>query len=132
MAVGFPSPSTDVPVTVRFDVADGVETWTRTFGGESFVSRQFAGRGRSEHLLCEQFGPLTFAMAVVVDGGRISLLLRRWSAFGMPLPLWAGPTSTAYETSDGGKFRFHVEISHPLTGLIVRYRGWLAPDQAAV
>jgi len=26
------------------------------------------------------------------------------------------------------RFRFHVEISHPLTGLIVRYRGWLEPN----
>lgn len=131
-AVGFPPPSTDGPVAVRFAVADGVETWTRTFGGKSFVSRQFAGRGHNEHLLCEQFGPLVFAMAVVVDGARLTLVQRRWSAFGLPLPLWAGPKSTAYETSEGGKFRFHVEISHPLTGLIVRYRGWLAPAQAAV
>jgi hypothetical protein len=25
-------------------------------------------------------------------------------------------------------FRFHVEIDHPLTGLIVRYCGWLVPE----
>ncbi|MGX7875953.1 DUF4166 domain-containing protein [Mesorhizobium sp. ORM6] len=25
------------------------------------------------------------------------------------------------------RFRFHVEISHPLAGSIVRYRGWLEP-----
>ena len=28
---------------------------------------------------------------------------------------------------DDGRFSFHVEISHPLTGLIVRYQGWLEP-----
>jgi hypothetical protein len=59
-------------------------------------------------------------------------VLRRWSAFGIPLPLWLAPRPTAFETVENGRFRFHVEISHPLTGLIVRYRGWLSPDQAAV
>ena len=129
-AVGFPPAAADVPVSVQFDAAGGVETWTRRFGPKSFYSRQFAGSGRSEHLLCEQFGPLIFAMAVVVEAGRLSLVLRRWSVFGAPLPIWLGPRSTAYETSEGGKFRFHVEIGHPLTGLIVRYRGWLAPNVA--
>ncbi len=27
----------------------------------------------------------------------------------------------------GGRFHFHVEIRHRFTGLIVAYRGWLAP-----
>ncbi len=130
--VGFPPASADVPVTVEFVADDGVETWTRRFGDASFFSRQFAGTGRSEHLLCEAFGPLVFAMAVVADASRLTLVLRRWSVFGVPLPLWLGPRSTAYETSEDGKFLFHVEISHPLTGLIMRYRGWLVPDQAAV
>ena len=31
------------------------------------------------------------------------------------------------ESAEDGRFNFHVEISHPLTGLIVRYRGWLVP-----
>jgi hypothetical protein len=128
LVVGFPPPSPDVPITVHFHVADRVETWTRRFGQTSFLSRQFAGTGRNEHLLCEQFGPLTFAMAVVAEAGRLELLLRRWSAFGVPLPLWLAPRSEAFETAEDGRFRFHVEISHPLTGLIVRYRGWLAPD----
>jgi hypothetical protein len=33
------------------------------------------------------------------------------------------------ETSEDGRFHFHVEISHPFTGLIVCYRGWLTPIQ---
>ncbi|WP_352509485.1 DUF4166 domain-containing protein [Mesorhizobium sp. M0048] len=27
-----------------------------------------------------------------------------------------------------GRFRFHVEISHPLAGMIACYRGWLEPS----
>ena len=125
-AVGFPNAVADTPVSVRFGVANGIETWTRTFGCKSFSSRQFAGGGRSQGLLCERFGPLTFAMALVWDGRRLNLVLRRWSLFGVALPMALCPRSTAYECVEDGRFHFHVEIGHPCTGLIVRYTGWLA------
>ncbi len=128
--VRFPSAAKDTSVTVRFDASDGVETWTRAFGAETLSSRQFAGRGRSKHLLCERFGPLTFAMALIVEGGRLSLILRRWSIFGLPLPMWLCPRSDSYETVEDGRFHFRVEVSHPLVGLIVRYQGWLMPSPA--
>jgi hypothetical protein len=126
--VGFPKPSADIPVRVRFDVDKGEENWTRTFGTRSFSSRQFEGRGRSQRLLCERFGPLSFAMALVSEDDRLKLVLRRWTILGLPLPMWLCPRSTSFETVEDGRFRFHVEISHPLTGLIVRYRGWLVPS----
>jgi hypothetical protein len=121
--IGFPPASDDVPVSVRFDVAQGIETWTRTFGDKSFHSQQFA-EGNSG-LICERFGPLTFAMALVLREGRLSLVLRHWRAFGIAMPMFLCPRSTAHETVEEGRFRFHVEIGHPVTGLIVRYRGWL-------
>ena len=125
IVIGFPKASADTPVSVRFEAANGVETWTRTFGAESFRSRQFAGSGRCAGLLCESFGSLTFAMALVLEDGRLSLILRRWSAFGIPMPMVLCPRSIAHETVAEGRFHFHVEIGHPLTGPIVRYRGWL-------
>lgn len=128
--VGFPKANADIPVRVRFETGKGQETWTRTFGGHDFSSRQFAGRGRSEGLLCERFGPLIFAMALVAEGGKLSLVLRGWTFLGLPLPMWFCPRSTSFETVEDGCFRFHVEISHPLTGLIVRYRGWLTPSDS--
>lgn len=126
--VGFPEASADTPVRVDFETDKGEETWTRTFGEHRFSSRQFEGRGRSERLLCERFGPLSFAMALVAGEGRLSLVLRRWSLFGLPLPMFLCPRSTSYEAVEDGRFRFHVEISHPLTSMIVRYRGWLEPS----
>ncbi|MGE0239822.1 MAG: DUF4166 domain-containing protein [Parvibaculaceae bacterium] len=126
-AIGFPAAGDDVPVCVRFDVADGAETWTRSFGGKSFHSRQFAGIGRREGLLCERFGGLTFAAALVLEDRRLSLVLRHWHAFGIPMPMVLCPRATAHETVEDGRFRFHVEIAHRATGLIVRYRGWLEP-----
>lgn len=123
--IGFPPTNLDVPVRVQFDAANGVETWTRTFGSDCFRSRQFAGSGRSEHLLCERFGALTFAMALVVSAGRLLLVLRRWTIFGLPLPMWLCPRSESYESAEQGRFNFHVRISHPLTGVIIQYDGWL-------
>jgi hypothetical protein len=127
--IGFPKAVADTPVSVTFATSGDAETWTRKFGDQSFSSHQFAGRGKSAALLCERFGPLTFALALVPENGRLSLRLRRWSAFGVPLPMWLCPRSDSYETTADGQFHFHVEISHPLTGLIVRYKGWLEPDR---
>jgi hypothetical protein len=122
---GFPKAADDLPVSVCFQAENGNERWTRKFGDESFLSTLRPGLGRSEHLLCERIGVFNFAQALVVVGDRLQFVLRRWTIFGIPLPLWLAPRSNSYETEQDGRFRFHVEISHPLTGLIVRYRGWL-------
>jgi hypothetical protein len=128
--IGFPRGSADVPVKVTFDVKDGIETWTRKFGGQSFHSEQFEGKGRLARLLVERFGPITFAMALVWENERLTLVMRHWRFLGIPMPIWLCPRSDSYETVLDDRFSFHVEISHPLTGLIVRYRGWLEPEQA--
>jgi hypothetical protein len=122
---GFPKAADDLPVSVRFRGENGRERWTRKFGEEVFSSILQSGRGASERLLCERVGLFEFAQALVIDGDRLRLVLRRWTIFGIPLPSWLAPRSNSYETEQDGRFRFHVEISHPLTGLIVRYRGWL-------
>jgi hypothetical protein len=126
--IGFPKAGRNVPVEVTFRIRDGVETWRRGFAGRAFSSTQQAGRGRSEGLVEERFGPVRVGLALVLDGGRLRLVVRRWSLLGLPLPLALAPGGEAWETAADGRFRFHVEIRHPWTGLIVRYRGWLAPE----
>jgi len=125
-AIGFPANADETPIAVSFAAVDGVETWTRSFGSQSFSSAQFAGQGRDAHLLCERFGPLTVAMALVVEGGRLELVPRRWRLLGIPIPMSLCPRVDAYESVEAGRFHFHVDIRHPLTGLIVRYRGALS------
>jgi hypothetical protein len=103
-----------------------VETWTRTFDGKSFKSHQYEGVGRWEKLLVERFGPLCFSMELVPkEGCRLELVIRGWKAFGVPMLLWLCPRSNSFESVETGHFHFNVEISHPLVGLIVNYRGWL-------
>jgi len=128
---GFAPPATETPLTVRFVVRDGVETWTRIFGTHAFSSTLSAGSGRNAGQLRERFGPFVFGIALVSAGGRLSFVSRGWSAFGVPLPRWLAPRFEAYESVEGGRFRFHVEIGHPLTGLIVRYQGSLSKPQAS-
>jgi hypothetical protein len=123
--VGFPRAGANVPVRVDFRRENGGERWARTFAGRSFHSTQEQGRGCFEWLVCERFGPLCVGMALVLDGERLRLIVRRWSMFGIVLPLWLAPRGDAYEFAEDGRFHFHVEIGHPFTGLIVGYRGWL-------
>ena len=123
--IGFPEAGSDVPLRVNFVVGNDIETWTRTFARQSFSSQQYAGHGHASRLLVERFGPITFMMALVWKDNRLSLILRGWKILGLPLPLWLAPHSDSYETVEEGRFNFNVEISHPLTGLIVHYKGWL-------
>jgi Domain of unknown function (DUF4166)/Saccharopine dehydrogenase NADP binding domain len=125
--MGFPPAGRDVPVTVTFRVADGREHWGRTFGRYAFSSLQEQGRGRFERQLCERFGPFRFGLALAVEEDRLRLVLRGWSLAWLPLPVSIAPRIDAYERADAGRFHFHVEISHPWLGLIVRYNGWLVP-----
>jgi hypothetical protein len=50
---------------------------------------------------------------------------RRWSVFGVPLPLALAPSVSVYEDVDGDDFCFHVEVKHALLGPIVKYDGKL-------
>jgi len=128
--VGFPKPGRDLPVRVTFERRGESEIWRRTFAGRSFASVHAAGNRRSDHLIVERFGPFAFGMAAVLAEDRLHLVLRRWSFLGLPLPLLLAPTGEAYECVADGRFHFHVELGHPLVGLIVRYRGWLAAPAA--
>ncbi len=124
---GFPPAAADVPVQVTFNVNENGEQWERNFARRRFSSLQAEGRGRSDRLLAERFGPFEFGLALVVDGDRMRLIPCRWSAFGLAMPLCFIPSGDCFETVEGGRFRFHVEICLPLAGLVVRYRGWLVP-----
>lgn len=130
--VGFPKAGKDIPVDVHFSEKDGRETWRRRFAGKPFQSLQFEGRGRSAGLISERFGAVTIGLAMVIDGGVLRLVVRRWSFLGIPMPAWLRPSGDNHERVEDGRFRFHVEIRLPFVGLVVRYRGWLVRDAPAL
>ena len=125
--VGFPPAAEDVPVEVRFTLTEEGEVWERNFAGRRFRSVQSEGRGAFTYLASERFGPLSFGLSLVVEGERLRLVVRGWRFLGLPLPAFLAPTGETYEHAADGRFNFHVEIAHPLIGLVVRYKGWLEP-----
>lgn len=126
--MGFSHTGENIPVQVDFRVKNGKEIWKRNFAGYTFLSVQSEGKGRYQGLLAERFGPLTFGLALVLKNQKLHLTVRRWSVFGIPMPLFLAPSGDSYEHCEDGKFHFHVEITLPLIGRIVHYRGWLTPS----
>lgn len=106
---------------VSFEEEDGVERWTRDFGGQVFVS-ELSQRGR--HLV-ERFGPLRFYFDLPSDEAGLTMVMRKWSVLGVPMPLFLAPKSLAREWAEGEDFRFDVPIALPLAGDVVHYRGRL-------
>jgi Domain of unknown function (DUF4166)/Saccharopine dehydrogenase NADP binding domain len=128
--IGFPATGANLPITVtidqRFnDQGHSIEHWTRSFGQRSFTSELFCGTSRSEHLMCERFGPMNFALAVIRKDNGLELIVRHWSLFGIPMPSWLGPTTQAVESIEQGRFNFSILLAHRLVGRIVKYEGWL-------
>lgn len=126
---GFPQAGQNIPVQVSFQSKNGGEVWKRTFAGRSFSSFQSEGDGLSERLLSERFGMFIFDFALVVDTEKLLLNVRRWKAFGVPLPLVLAPRMMVFESVVDNRFYFYVEISYPVVGLITRYQGWLVPSE---
>jgi hypothetical protein len=124
---GFPAAGSDIAVDVLFEKRGDCETWTRSFAGRSFSSLISAGAGRSDKLLHERFGPLTFELALVVDDGKLRYIVAGWKFLGIVLPRSWAPRGDSYESAKNGRFAFDIEIAHPWTGLIVKYSGTLAP-----
>lgn len=123
--IGFPKAGKNQSISVQLTREGDGERWVRTICGRTFSSIQSPGRGRAKWLVRERFGAVSVDMALVVDGSTLHYMVRHWSLFGVSMPLLFGPRSTAVESAEGGQFCFDVSIGHPLTGLIVRYRGRL-------
>jgi hypothetical protein len=113
------------PLRVAFVEQDGVETWTRDFGGHRFASALSAAKGG---LIEERFGPLRFAFDLPAGPHGLEMRLKRWSAFRLPIPRFLAPRIAAHEWQDEqGRFRFDVSVALPLAGEVVAYSGWLIP-----
>jgi NAD(P)-dependent dehydrogenase (short-subunit alcohol dehydrogenase family) len=121
--MGFP-PEGTWPLHVAFAERNGIERWTRDYGGHLMRSElsEAAGGG-----VIERFGPIRFAFDLVPRPGGLDMRLRGWSFFHLPLPRALAPHIEAGEREEDGRFRFDVRARLPLVGEVVRYAGWLEP-----
>lgn len=106
---------------VSFAERNGVERWTRDFSGHTFASDLSQRGGR----LVERFGPMRFSFDLPADASGLRMVMRGWSIFGVPMPLWLAPRSEAREWADGEDFCFDVPIALPGIGTVVHYSGRL-------
>lgn len=114
-------PEGDHQLHVAFEERDGVERWTRDFGGKTFSS-ELSQSGRR---LVERFGPMRFSFDLPSDESGLTMVMRGWSIFGIPMPLWLAPKSEAREWAEGENFCFDVPIALPGIGIVVHYSGHL-------
>jgi hypothetical protein len=124
-AFGFPLSASCVPVEVVKTAAGEQELWRRRFGDHEFCSR-LKLRGA---YMTERFGPFVFELGLAVRDAGLEYPVRRAWLLGLPLPRWLLPTSETREFERDGCFHFDVSLDAPLgIGRVVRYRGWLRPD----
>ena len=122
---GFPTSNGETDVCVTVNRTGSKEYWQRDFGGTRFRSELFLGRGREQHLVCESFGWVTVALALVWDGERLWYVSRRWRLGRLPLPKFLLPGGDSFEQDANGAFSFDVELTAPIVGRLVAYKGKL-------
>lgn len=126
-AMGFPPALADCEVTVGMERQGRGEVWRRSFAGRRFRSHLTPAQGGGVH---ERFGPISCHIGLRVRDGRLEYPLLSGRFLGVPLPRFLIPVSETAEGDDTeGRATFDVAISHPLAGPIIRYRGWLRPDE---
>lgn len=122
--VGFPKTQAFCPAEVAIDADGDRSVWRRRIGGHAFASVLSAPRAGGG--VRERFGPLSMDLRLMPEGDRLVYRVEGWRLGPIPLPRGFGPSTRAHEEVDvEGRFVFDVEISLPLVGRLVRYRGWL-------
>ncbi len=142
--IGSPLPvfkDTDVPsvVTVTEDVATGGQVWTRLYANRTgfpqiiHSAKRFCGpTGLEEYIGCGitialrisvEDGALVFNdHAYHVDIGRLRLTLPRWLA--------PGRLTVRHKETERGRFRFSLELSHPVFGELLHQEGLYREERA--
>ncbi len=122
--LGFPKAGENLPVRVVFERDGKAESLLRDYGSEKFVSH-FADHPEPG-VLYEIFGPLWFEVECVCTEEGIDMDLRKCQLWNTVwVPLFFLPRTDATERISGGKYQFDVDISLPLIGRVIWYKGVL-------
>ena len=125
---GLPRAGHDVPVTVAFHVdSNGGEYWHRRFAGRRYGSGFAAADGGRDGLLLERFFPFQLYHRLTPTSNGLAWSLVEWKLLGMPLPRWTLPTVNCFESAESDRFVFDIDVSFPIVGPVIHYRGWLLP-----
>jgi hypothetical protein len=125
-ALGLPKSGPLVPIHLRVETSGDQETWSRRFGTQHLITRQWAHDG----LLTEAAGRYRMAVKLCVEPGRLVFgFVQAWLG-PVPLPpwftLWVDGTATASETAES--WWIAVSVYAPILGLVARYEGEVTPD----
>lgn len=118
---------------VRIEHTDTALVWSRRFeGGARMVSRFEPVGAWPDGCWIERTGALRLRLAVdVVDGGWHWRPLRT-TLWGIPLPRWLVPASSASKHVENGRYVFRVAFALAGLGPLLSYAGTLdaVPDEA--
>lgn len=119
----------EAPIAIRFSAGPDGESWRRRFGAAAMQTRLRLCDG----WLRERLGPCAFDYRLVRVGKELAWTVERARLFGIvPLPAKLFDGVRCRESQDeAGRYRFFVEARLPVLGLLVRYEGWLEPDDGA-
>ena len=126
---GLPRPGRNIGVSVIFaPKEDGGEHWDRKFDDRRYASTMELGSGRDQGFLIEHFGlfDLRFQLSPLPEGLAWSLV--GWRCLRIPLPRWSVPHIKCVESADGDRYTFDIDVTFPLIGWLMHYRGWLLPQ----
>lgn len=127
--LGLPPKKMDnADISVRVVAAKDQELWERSFGGKRMRSRQTLRAHGERTFLEETIGVVTGVIALCPFQDRLAVDVVGWKLFGLPMPKFLRPRGQTFEFEKGGNFHFHVDITLPIVGLLVRYEGWLQSD----
>ncbi|MDE2445383.1 MAG: DUF4166 domain-containing protein [Alphaproteobacteria bacterium] len=126
---GFAKPGQNQPLRTII-IRDGdKENWARHFPGRVMQS-VMRNPNPDDQTIEEGFGPFRIKLFLKTSPEGIDMIPVAMTVFGLKLPLVLVPKVKAIErASPDGKHLFDVEISYPLFGRLVHYRGWLEPAQ---
>lgn len=121
--LSLPPAGPDQQIEFRRTPHGEAEIWERIISGRTFASRLAADNG----LLVERLGPAVFRFRLVADNTMLRWHYEGARILGLLWPKALAPHIVAQEQASGDRYRFTVSVKLPVIGLVVAYRGWLAP-----
>jgi predicted DCC family thiol-disulfide oxidoreductase YuxK len=129
---GLPAPGDNVETHVRFTPLAGAEEfWRRDFAGRRYESVMEAA---ADGCLIEHFGPFDLYFELAASPAGLRWSLSDWRLLKIPLPSVTRPRIDCFESAEGGRFTFDIDVAFPIVGHVVHYSGSLtaAPEDAPI